>query len=784
MSGKIGLVTFFRDNYGSELQCYATKTFLEKNGYECGVIYEYCYGLDKIKKRFKSISKIALYSILYRGFAKNRKNINKSIKLSGNSLTKESRFYLNWFCETVLRPRGLEYELLKDKRFTNEYDYFIAGSDQIWGGGYLVKPFMFLEFAPDKKKIALCPSFGTDTIKKFNRKHFKKSISKFSRLSVREKSGQKIISELTGREVPILSDPVMLLDADEWHDFAKNSTVKQQKYIFVHFLGIPNKHTIQFINQIASEFDLNIICFANNYSVYDILKAYTFVDGTPYDYVSLIENASFVFTDSFHTSHFSIIFNRNFYTFERNYGHKNKQSTRIHNLLSMYECSERFFKDDELPEKLLNDNPCFDEIRKVKTKEIRNYLLDSLPKAPLVKTETELKSEKDCTGCMTCAALCPKTAISATYSEFGYRIPMVDNSKCVQCGLCVKVCRATLTPQNSSVNDAYIAYNTNDDMRLKSASGGVFSCLANAILEQGGVVAGANLSFEDGVVTVKHIIVTQKENLQLLLGSKYVESDCSSVYRPIEDYLKKGIAVLFCGTSCQVKALYCYLEIQHINTNSLYTIDLICHGVPGIKLLRDYLGEMSFKFENISDLKFRTKNNGVISYQFSGKTDNSIDMNIPASHSSYYDLFLHSDSYRDQCYQCEYSNDNKPGDITIGDYFEARQDYPELFQKGGILYDSDYLNCLLVNSIKGQELLKTYGNQLRMSPVSRKRIQLSHSNLCKPSTYGRLRLDAKEQYINCGIKGIEKRYKKIFLYNNMISVIQKLAKAVRNLRRR
>ena len=159
-------------------------------------------------------------------------------------------------------------------------------------------------------------------------------------------------------------------------------------------------------------------------------------------------------------------------------------------------------------------------------------------------------------------------------------------------------------------------------------------------------------------------------------------------------------------------------------------------------------------------------------------------MTIPASHSSYYDLFLHSDSYRDQCYQCEYSNDNKPGDITIGDYFEARQDYPELFQKGGILYDSDYLNCLLVNSTKGQELLKTYGNQLSLYPVSRKRIQLSHSNLCKPSTYGRLRLDAKEQYINCGIKGIEKRYTKIFLYNNMISVIQKLAKAVRKLRRR
>lgn len=775
-------MTFFRNNYGSALQCYATKMFLQKNGYECDVLYEYSYGYEKLKNRIKYLSKIALYSFRYKGFSKNRIEIKRSESKPG--LSKESKFQIDWFCETVLRPRGLEYGLLKDKRFANEYDYFIAGSDQIWGGGYLVQPFMFLEFASDKKKIALCPSFGTDTIKKFNRKHFKKSISKFSKLSVREKSGQKIISKLTGREVPILSDPVMLLDADEWHDFAKNSSVKQQKYIFAHFLGIPNVHTIQFIDQIALEFDLNIVCFANNYSVYDTLKAYTFVNGTPYDYVSLIENASFVFTDSFHTSHFSIIFNRNFYTFERNYGHKNKQSTRIHNLLSTYECSERFFKDDEFPEELLNDNPCFDEIRKVKTKEIRNYLLDSLPKAPLVKVETELKSEKDCTGCMACAALCPKTAISATYSEFGYRIPMVDNSKCVQCGLCAKVCKMSLAQSKSSTRDAYIAYNIDDDMRLRSASGGVFSSLAKSFIEQGGVVAGSNLSFENGEITVKHIVVDNENDMILLLGSKYVESDCSSVYRSIEDHLKKGVAVLFCGTSCQVKALYRYLETCHISTNALYTIDLICHGVPGIKLLRDYLDETGFKLDNNTDLKFRTKNNGIISFQFSGKTDNSGNMTIPASHSSYYDLFLHSDSYRDQCYHCAYANDHKPGDITIGDYFEARQDYPELFQTGSILSDSDYLNCLLVNSVKGYELLNVYGKQLRMHPVSRKRVQLSHSNLCKPSTYGRLRLDVKEQYKANGIKGIEKRYKRIFLYNAIISMATKVVEKVTNIRRK
>lgn len=782
MSSKIGLITFFRDNYGSELQCYATKTFLEKNGYNCDVLYESSYGFERIKSRFKSITKIILYSIIYRGFAKNRRFINQSVKLSGNSLTKESKFHLNWFCETVLCPRGVEYRLLEDERFKNEYDYYIAGSDQIWGGGYLVKPFMFLEFAPDEKKIALCPSFGVETIKKFNVRHFKKSISKFPKLSVREESGQRIIEKLTGREVPILSDPVMLLDTNEWHDFAQNSSIKQQNYIFVHFLGTPSEVAIRCINQIALEYELSVVCFANNYNAYDALEAHILVDGSPYDYVSLIENASFVCTDSFHTSHFSIIFNRKFFTFERNYGHHNKQSTRIHNLFSTYECSERLINDAAIPEELLNVTPNLDAIKEIKTKIIREYLLSSLPQVTHVKAENEIKSGKECTGCMACVAICPKEAISTTYSEFGYRIPVIDKSKCVQCGLCAKVCRTTLTDSNSSTSDTYIAYNTNDDMRFQSASGGVFSSLAKLFISQGGVVAGSNLSFENGEVTVKHIIVDNEKDLFFLLGSKYVESDCSCVYRQIEDYLKKETSVLFCGTSCQVKALYRYLEIRHISTNVLYTIDLICHGVPGIKLLRDYLNVTGFKLEKISGFKFRTKENGIISYQFSGKTDNSGDMVIPASHSSYYDLFLHSDSYRDQCYHCEYANDEKPGDITIGDYFEARQDYPELFQQGGVLSDSDYLNCLLVNSIKGQELLKVYGKQLRLHPVSRKRVQLSHSNLCKPSTYGRLRLDAKEQYINHGIKGIEKRYKRIFLYNNIISAIQKSGKVIRSIR--
>ena len=147
MSNRVALVTFFRDNYGSALQCYATKTFLQNKGYECDVLYEYSYGFEKVKNRINYLSKIALYSLIYRDFTKNRKEIKQSE--SKSTLTKKAKFHLDWFCETVLQPKGVEYKLLKDKRFADEYNYFIAGSDQIWGGGYLVRPFMFLEFAPE-----------------------------------------------------------------------------------------------------------------------------------------------------------------------------------------------------------------------------------------------------------------------------------------------------------------------------------------------------------------------------------------------------------------------------------------------------------------------------------------------------------------------------------------------------------------------------------------------------------------------------------------------------------
>lgn len=787
---KIGLITLFRDNYGSELQCYATKTFLNKKGFDCDLLFIEEYGYEKIKSKVKSVLKILFYSLRYKGFWQNRKQINSSIRKNSSSMTSESKFWLQWFCESVLQPKGVEYRLVKEKEFNNKYDFFITGSDQVWGGGYLVHPFMFLEFAEDKKKIALSPSFGVEKIKKFNIKFFKKEISKIPVLSAREESGVKIIRKLTSKQVQRLSDPVMLLTQDEWSVFSEKGYQIEGEYIFVHFLGTPNPIALKVISHLSEKFNFKVVCFANDYAEYNALKKRELKSGNPYDYVSLIKNASFVCTDSFHTSHFAIIFDVKFFTFDRTYGHKNKQSSRLQNLFTVFECRNRYITEDSFDiNKLDFTKPSFDILRKNEYKSISEYLLNVINSDFQTREDKfQLKKQDDCTGCMACFAICPKDAISYAYSDFGYRIPSVDATKCVNCTLCYKVCNALFKRSLLIDGEAYIAYNTDSYQRKISASAGVFSCLANAFLESGGIVVGSCMSFDNGTPDISHVVINKKERLKSLLGSKYVESNCADIYKPISKSLKSLKKVLFCGTSCQVKALYSYLNEKNVSTENLYTIDLICHGVPGYKYFSEYVGLIQSSNNCVIDnLTFRSKQSGNIRFQISGdliSDTNFKSIIIPIEKSSYYDMFIHQDNYRDCCYHCEYTSTNKPGDITIGDYFEAKKDYPELFQNGAVLEDSDYLNCLLINSEKGRKLLSEFGEKLFIYPVQRERVQLSHSNLCKPSSYTHIRLKMRKTYEKHGIRGIERKYKNVFRIKKILRSTKTSLNAVIKMKRR
>jgi len=790
---KIGLITLYENSYGSTLQCYATKTYLEQHGYVCELIDQEFHGIHKIFHKLSKAIEIIHYSIRYKGFWENRKALLFNKKVSRTTISPESKQKRDYFIKTVLQPKKYDNTTINDARFQETFDFFITGSDQVWGGGYLVDPIRFLSFAENRKKIALSPSFGTGEIRTFNEALFRKSISQFSCLSAREYSGVEIIKKLTGRTVPRTADPVMLLTADEWSDFAKKyseiSYLENGHFVCVHFIDHPNVTTVHWINMLAKEHNMKILCFAYKHKEFEEFDEYLFIDGGPGDYVEIIKDSSIVFSDSFHTIIFSIVFNKQFYVFERNYQHENRQNARLETLTQIYHCSDRLVRtenDAVLYNKDSDSN--YDIIRTEERANIINYLnsclnIDEIQHENLLGNNTtnkeslipSLKSIEECTGCMSCLTICPVNSINVNYSDFGYRLPVVNIDKCIHCHRCETVCRRINHDSAQRIQTAYIAYNRNCDLQMLSASGGAFSAIAKSMIEQGGVAVGARLTFNNGKPMVEHHIIDRIEDIPSLLGSKYVESNCQHVYKPVAEYLKKERKVLFCGTSCQVKALYSFLKAVNVSTDKLYTIDLICHGVPGIQLFQDYLLWLEEKYGGkIVDFKFRNKTYNridyceVVTFDIRGTLKTVV---IQKEKSPYFEMFINCESYREQCYHCKYARLNKPADITIGDYFEARKDYPELFDAGSPLYEKYYINSMIVHSKKGDYLLGQYGEELALKAVDPIIVQMSHRQLYSPSIYTKTRFDGLAAYKNQGIDGL----KKVTDANVRIQKINKMA---------
>lgn len=782
MKPKIGLVTLWEKNYGSSLQCYAMKEEIKKRGYDCELIAETFYGLGKYKHYIKELVSLMCISVHHLTYFKDYLNSRKAVRFSANSLSKESDFQLNLFCESVLQPRKYSYEHLTALAKEDKYKFFIAGSDQIWPGQKKMDDVKFLRFASGEKRIAYAPSFGTDNVADFNRSSFKKEISKFSRLSAREARGCEIIKELTGIEVPKIADPTFLRTRDEWSDFAKASQIyeqyKSKKYILFHFLDKPNEVVIQCLEYFLKETNYEIVGFAYPHEELDTVLRYRNIDGSPVDYVALIEHAEYVLTDSFHTTVFSLFFSRKFFTFKRQYRHKFSQHSRITTLLNSFGYEERLILNvEEFIKALSTELHSCCEIFKEERMNANKYLdeaigtfsgkVDENLEADINKGKMTLAEEQECVGCMACFAVCVKDAISIVVTQDGYEVPKINSEKCIQCGKCQAVCVAKKRNNvTCKEKEAYVAYCTDSKLREKAASGGIFGAIATSFLRNSGVVFGARLRFDSGIPVIKHVQVDSENELPTIMGSKYVQSDISESYEHIRKLLNEGNKVLFCGTSCQVDAVYNYLKLNKCsNMDNFFTIDLICHGVPGRKFFQDYIQMLEKKNNSVlSDFTFRLKDNlhKQIIYQETlimspdrGEKKSRVSVNK----SPYYRMFLCEESYRDACYECKYASINKPADITLGDYFELADDYPELYK--ALLRKSAWdINSMIIHTSKGRELLKLAENLIEVYNVDIKRVQASHKQLCKPSLYTPERQKILHRYRENGFREIDTYYKK------------------------
>ena len=230
----------------------------------------------------------------------------------------------------------------------------------------------------------------------------------------------------------------------------------------------------------------------------------------------------------------------------------------------------------------------------------------------------DIKDKKDCCGCSACVQICPKHCIHMVADNEGFLYPQVDTTVCINCGLCEKVCPVINQNEPREPLAVYAAKINNDEIRIKSSSGGIFTLLAEKIINEGGVVFGAKFNKNWDVV---HDYTETINGLEAFRGSKYVQSIIGDNFKIAKQFLNDGRKVLFSGTPCQIAGLKRYLQKEY---NNLLTIDIICHGVPSISIWGKYKNKVkqlasyscrdfastNNKLSTLNDINFRDKTNG------------------------------------------------------------------------------------------------------------------------------------------------------------------------------
>lgn len=363
----------------------------------------------------------------------------------------------------------------------------------------------------------------------------------------------------------------------------------------------------------------------------------------------------------------------------------------------------------------------------------------------------QISEKKDCCGCEGCYNVCPIKCISMEYDEEGFRFPSVDKKKCIKCDLCENVCPIiNKSIKNVEYIKGYAAMNTDDTARLKSSSGGVFSLLAQEIIELGGIVVGVSMSPDCKVA--QHTIVDSKENLELLLGSKYLQSNVGNSYQKIKNELNNEKTVLFSGTPCQVAALHSYLGKEYEN---LICIDLICHGVPSPGLWEKNVEYIENKTKAaLKNVNFRCKKEQINSEY------GVLYQNIfykPKDEDSYFRMFMKEYSLRLSCYDCKFKGISRISDITLGDFWGINDFCPDMDDGKGV-------SLVVIQSIKGEELFNRIKYHLKIKKVNIEKVFERHNEAMIKSS--KLPIDREEFWKDYQILSFEELSKKYVSLNS------------------
>lgn len=341
----------------------------------------------------------------------------------------------------------------------------------------------------------------------------------------------------------------------------------------------------------------------------------------------------------------------------------------------------------------------------------------------------EVLEHNKCTGCAACYTACSHNAITMQYDEEGFEYPVIKQESCLDCGLCQNVCpvlqydkRQVLRTANNGTQIGYAARNKNFEQRMISSSGSIFPPIAEWILVNGGIVVGT--AYDENYNAV-HLIIDTKEKLKEIQGSKYLQCKVdNTTFKRIMEELKTGRLVLYSGMACQVEGLKTYLRKDYDN---LYTIDLICMGIPSSVVWQKYLNAF-FKGEKILHVNFKEKSFGWDTFSFYVKTDKR-EFKERGMENLYLQSMFRSWNMRPSCFQCPFKKEERFSDFTLADCWGASKLVPEINDNKG-------LSSVIVHSTKGQELWEKLSDIIDYREISIEDIAAGNSNLIqnKPQT--------------------------------------------------
>lgn len=699
---KIGLMTWHTyENYGTFLQWYALTKVMVDLGLDVTSI-------DYIPRRTppESIhpSKISSLFIYYKNRIINR--ITKGKLILPFDITEKHALFQEFKEQSIFKFTNKCETASELFALNKDFDYFVCGSDQIWSP-LCFDPHYFLDFVDDRnKKIAYAPSLGVNRINnELIKKNMSYLIEQFKYLSVREDAGREIIKDICKVDIPVVLDPTLLLSVDDWNDIANDEYKISEKYILCYFLGNKKRYWKDVVT-LAQKEKLKLVIlpvYKRDYKrTGDILR-----DVGPKEFLSLIKNATFICTDSYHCSIFSFLYQKNFALYKRfNKNERLNQNSRIDCFVTKFSLKNKVVSNSNTLKKIYYDissysfNDLFDE----KSKSM-NYLKKTIF-TEKEKKEIPFKITNTCCGCGVCATVCHTNAIDIKRDRDGFLQSFVNDEKCTRCNSCRNICpfyKKKSIQLITKENKLYAVKSKNLATLSKSSSGGIGFELMNLYRENNLSVSAC--VYDPKIQEAKVICVNSNndnsiDDISIFQGSKYIQSNYTSIYNELKHLNTGGIIV---GLPCQIAGIHNYL-LRNRRRDDFLLVDVICHGVPSQVLWNKYINEKKrqYSFDDIVNVIFRDKRFGWARMFITLRSSNK-EVSISCKNDLFYSFFLAGNCYAPSCYECNYRNCSC-ADLRIADYWGPN------FKK-----DKTGVSMCIPLTKKGEEKLNILKNEEKVS---------------------------------------------------------------------